>query len=105
MKIRDIPDLILLGPLIEQSLILNIRNKAADDYFIKRGQLAEKMCIYMCTTMYREADHEMEQLLQSISGIDAAKKQSQMMFESHIFIDDGARGEVCPRVFTLITPL
>ena len=44
--------------------------------------------------MYHEADFEMEQLLHSIAGIDAARKISQRQFESHIFFDDGCRGEV-----------
>lgn len=49
--------------------------------------------------MYHEADFEMEQLLQSIAGVDAARRESQRQFESHVFLDDGARGQVLLKYF------
>jgi len=82
------------GALIEQSLILNRKNEATDDYYVNYRRLVKKSRIYICTTMYHEADFEMEQLLHSISGIDAARRSSERQFESHIFLDDGARGQV-----------
>ena len=51
--------------------------------------------------MYHEADFEMEQLLHSIAGIDAARTRSERQFESHIFLDDGARGEVSKKAINL----
>ena len=53
--------------------------------------------------MYHEADFEMEQLLQSIAGIDAARRRSERQFESHIFLDDGVRGQV-RRALSLPSP-
>ena len=75
-------------------MILNRKNEATDDYYVNYRRLVKKSRIYICTTMYHEADFEMEQLLQSISGIDAARRSSERQFESHIFLDDGARGQV-----------
>ena len=43
--------------------------------------------------MYREADYEMEQLLKSLGKIDQAREKCKRNFESHIWFDDGARGE------------
>ena len=45
--------------------------------------------VYVCSTMYREAPHEMRQLLKSILQLDMAVAN---VFESHIFMDDGLRG-------------
>ena len=47
--------------------------------------------------MYHEADYEMEQLLQSLAKIDQARKECGRQFESHVFFDDGARGDVVKR--------
>ena len=54
--------------------------------------------------MYHEAEFEMEQLLQSIGGIDAARKKCDRQFESHIFFDDGARGQVSATFASSNTP-
>eukprot|EP00795_Rhopilema_esculentum_P010509 gene10509-19228_t len=82
------------GVLTEQSLILNRKNEATDDYYVSYRQLVKDSTIYICTTMYHEADFEMEQLLHSIAGVDAARKESKRQFESHIFLDDGVRGRL-----------
>ena len=42
--------------------------------------------------MYHEADYEMEQLLESLSKVDMARRECGRQFEAHIFFDDGARG-------------
>eukprot|EP00794_Sanderia_malayensis_P016107 gene16107-17728_t len=82
------------GILTEQFLIANRKNEVTDDCFVNSRTLVKESCIYICTTMYHEADFEMEQLLHSIAGVDAARKESRRQFESHIFFDDGARGQV-----------
>lgn len=51
--------------------------------------------------MYREADYEMEQLLQSLAQIDKARKECKREFEAHIWFDDGARGSSLSFVHSL----
>ncbi|XP_041365297.1 uncharacterized protein LOC121380520 [Gigantopelta aegis] len=50
--------------------------------------------VFMCTTMYRESDYEMEQLLRSLAKISKSKrlKTHNIYTESHIFLDNGADG-------------
>ena len=84
-----------VGVLVEQHFLLNRKSEATDDYYVNYRGLVKEGIIYICTTMYHEADFEMEQLLKSIAGIDAARSESQRSFESHIWLDDGARGQVC----------
>ncbi|KAK7496323.1 hypothetical protein BaRGS_00012488, partial [Batillaria attramentaria] len=50
--------------------------------------------VFICTTMYREADYEMEQLLRSLSKVSKSKKlkNANVYLESHIFLDNGADG-------------
>ena len=45
--------------------------------------------IYVCSTMYREARHEMKQLLGSLLKLDNTVKN---VFESHVFLDGGIKG-------------
>eukprot|EP00112_Aurelia_sp_Birch-Aquarium-sp1_P009840 Seg2134.2 transcript_id=Seg2134.2/GoldUCD/mRNA.D3Y31 product="Chitin synthase chs-2" protein_id=Seg2134.2/GoldUCD/D3Y31 len=82
------------GVLVEQHFLLNRKSEATDDYYVNYRGLVKESTIYICTTMYHEADFEMEQLLKSIAGIDGARRESQRSFESHIWLDDGARGQV-----------
>ena len=60
--------------------------------FADHDRTQEKSHIYLCTTMYREVDYEMEQLLKSIAKLDAAQGRDKAQFESHIWFDDGTRG-------------
>ena len=50
--------------------------------------------VFICTTMYREADYEMEQLLRSLSKVSKSQKlkNANVYLESHIFLDNGADG-------------
>ncbi|XP_046337780.2 uncharacterized protein LOC124119335 [Haliotis rufescens] len=50
--------------------------------------------VFMCTTMYREADYEMEQLLKSLAKISKSQrlKKKKIYLEAHIFLDNGADG-------------
>ena len=60
---------LLLGTLLEQNILLNRKNEATNEFFVNYRSLVKKSTIYICTTMYHEADYEMEQLLFSIAGI------------------------------------
>lgn len=53
-----------------------------------------KYRIFICTTMYQEAQHEMDRLLKSLSKIADSKKLKNhgIYIESHIFLDNGANG-------------
>lgn len=82
------------GCLLEQHLLLNRKNEVTDEHFVNYHEIVKNSVIYICTTMYHEADYEMEQLLQSLAKVDMARKQSGRQFEAHVFFDDGARGEV-----------
>ena len=58
--------------------------------------------VFICTTMYREADYEMEQLLRSLAQISKSKrlKKNNVYLETHIFLDNGADG-LCLKAFAL----
>ncbi|XP_076451581.1 uncharacterized protein LOC143287463 isoform X2 [Babylonia areolata] len=45
--------------------------------------------VYICTTMYREDEDEMRQLLESIRKINEAQAWGDRCFESHIIFDKG----------------
>lgn len=79
------------GSLLEQNILLNRKNEATNEYFVNYRSLVKKSQVYICTTMYHEADYEMEQLLYSLAGVDRARRHEGRMFESHIWFDDGVR--------------
>lgn len=79
------------GTLLEQNILLNRKNEATNEFFVNYRSLVKKSTIYICTTMYHEADYEMEQLLYSIAGVDRARKNNGRRFEAHIWFDDGVR--------------
>ena len=83
-----------LGILLEQHVLLNRKNEVNDEHYVNYHEIVKNSAIYICTTMYHEADYEMEQLLQSLSKVDMARKESGRQFEAHIFFDDGARGKL-----------
>ena len=51
-----------------------------------------KSRIFVCTTMYREADYEMERLLMSLQGLSFSTKFNNIFLEAHIFMDNGFTG-------------
>eukprot|EP00794_Sanderia_malayensis_P016163 gene16163-17786_t len=79
------------GVMLEQSLLLNRKNEATNEYFVNYRSLVKDSRIYICTTMYHEEAFEMEQLLHSIARIDSARKEAGRNFEAHVFFDDGVR--------------
>ncbi|CAI9728093.1 Hypothetical predicted protein [Octopus vulgaris] len=49
--------------------------------------------VFICTTMYREAEFEMKRLLKSLEGISLSKKLSHVYIESHVILDNGCNGK------------
>ncbi len=47
--------------------------------------------VFICTTMYREADFEMRRLLKSLSKISKSKRLLGVYMEAHVFLDNGAK--------------
>ena len=81
----------LSGAILEQNLLLNRKNEATNEYFVNYRDLVTNSSIYVCTTMYHEEAFEMEQLLNSISSLDNARREAGRNMEAHIFFDDGVR--------------
>ncbi|CAI9728091.1 Hypothetical predicted protein [Octopus vulgaris] len=48
--------------------------------------------VFICTTMYREAEFEMKRLLKSLEGLSLSKKLSHVYMESHVILDNGCNG-------------
>ncbi|XP_046857125.1 uncharacterized protein LOC124450504 isoform X2 [Xenia sp. Carnegie-2017] len=82
------------GVMLEQNLLLNRKNELTEDYVLDRNKLAKDSCVFICTTMYHEADYEMEQLLHSIRRVDVARERSKRRIESHIWFDGAVKGDV-----------
>ena len=82
------------GVLVEQYLMLNRRNSAMDKGHVNHEKLSRDAALFMCTTMYHEADYEMEQLLHSIGNLDRNRHLVGRHLESHIFFDGCLQGEV-----------
>ncbi|KAL8601710.1 hypothetical protein ACOMHN_033886 [Nucella lapillus] len=62
--------------------------------------------VFICTTMYREEEDEMRQLLESIRHINEAQRGGDRNFESHIIFDNGVRQtELSDFALTLIALL
>ena len=77
--------------MLEQNLLLNRKNEATNEYFVNYQDLVTNSSIYVCTTMYHEEAFEMEQLLNSIAGLDNARREAGRKMEAHVFFDDGVR--------------
>ena len=85
---------LFIGILLEQYLMLNRRNSAVDGGSVNHEKLARNTSLFMCTTMYHEADYEMEQLLHSVANLDRNRHIVGRHLESHIFFDGCLQGEV-----------
>ncbi|XP_045184960.2 uncharacterized protein LOC123542969 isoform X2 [Mercenaria mercenaria] len=86
--------------LLEQWFMLMRRNEHNDECHEDPVKKAKRSKIIICTTMYREADYEMRQLLESIQGINLAQGDGGRHFESHVFFD-GAVKDKNPTDFVL----
>lgn len=77
---------------LEQCFLLDRKNIQTNGCQQSSVEKARNSHVIICTTMYREAAHEMEQLLRSIKAINRAKQLGDRRFEAHIFFDNGTRG-------------
>ncbi|XP_036362447.1 uncharacterized protein LOC118765089 [Octopus sinensis] len=77
----------------DQYLILGIK-----DLKIYENEAEKKMSeigktrlsrIFICTTMYREADYEMGRFLMSLRGLSTSSKLNDVILEAHVFMDNG----------------
>lgn len=63
--------------------------------------------IFVCTTMYHEADYEMERILLSIQKLSDSDKFKNVRLEAHVFMDNGCDGlvlkEFAQQLVSLIT--
>ncbi|XP_046333000.1 uncharacterized protein LOC124115884 [Haliotis rufescens] len=76
----------------DQHLLLSYRHDGFDRAFTLGKNAGKTSRIYVCTTMYREADYETERLLYSLRGLSLSEKFTQCLLEAHIFMDNGVRG-------------
>ncbi|XP_029657956.2 chitin synthase chs-2-like isoform X2 [Octopus sinensis] len=79
------------GVMLEEWIVLN-RHREPESSPIDFKERVKNSKIYICTTMYREADYEMKQLLESINRVNVAQFESIRHFESHVFFDGGVKG-------------
>ncbi|XP_052786290.1 uncharacterized protein LOC128221729 [Mya arenaria] len=86
--------------LLEQWLMLVRKNEYHDEDHQNPIEKAKQSKIFICTTMYREADYEMKQLLESIQGLNLAQAKGNRHFEAHVFFD-GAVKDRNPTEFVL----
>lgn len=73
-----------------QNLIRNIFCKAGHS-----TKLTNKVTrVFICTTMYQESAYEMSRLLRSLKKLSSSKsvQKRNIYVESHIFLDNGAKG-------------
>lgn len=82
------------GVYLEQYLLMNRRSRASDEEDVIQRNLSRNVTVFICTTMYHEADYEMKQLLESIHEMDKNKTKAKRHYESHVFFDGGVRGDV-----------
>ncbi|GFO42301.1 chitin synthase [Plakobranchus ocellatus] len=80
------------GAAIDSWLLLNCKQSLrAGKLSIRAAAKPPKMRVYICTTMYREDEDEMRQLLESLDKINKAQQQVETFFESHIVFDGGVQ--------------
>ncbi|XP_035676966.1 uncharacterized protein LOC118416032 isoform X1 [Branchiostoma floridae] len=97
------------GIFLEQNLLLNRRKEwpSAEREEEEHLQATVKHGgrVYVCTTMYRESEQEMSQLLHSIYRLSRVYSTSRWRYESHIFLDGGVRGLVLNEFALLLVSL
>ena len=74
---------------IDQHMSLNYKWNGFNAYPTMKYKKSKPSKIFICTTMYREADFEMGRLLKSIYDISESKRLKHTYMESHIFLDNG----------------
>ncbi|KAK6965691.1 Chitin synthase class 2, partial [Biomphalaria glabrata] len=82
------------GAVLDVFLLLN-RKQTIEITIRSRSRRQKLGCmktkVYICTTMYREDEGEMKQLLESLGRVNLAQQEGETYFESHIFFDAGVR--------------
>ena len=63
------------GILLEQHLILNRKNAIPEQDLVG---VKKKCHVYICTTMYHEAEFEMEQLIRSYDDVDRKRNTNDI---------------------------
>ncbi|XP_023931466.1 uncharacterized protein LOC106150672 [Lingula anatina] len=79
------------GYLLDQWLSLSRKTKQIMHRFEEPIERGKRTRVYICTTMYRESATEMQQLLQSLGGINRAQAGLDKHFSAHIFFDGAVR--------------
>ncbi|XP_050418787.1 chitin synthase chs-1 isoform X1 [Patella vulgata] len=76
----------------DQHVFLNYNPKTSIEH--RMSSQFKRSRVFLCTTMYREADYEMEQLLKSLAKVSKSTKLklARVYLESHIFLDNGTDG-------------
>lgn len=77
---------------LEQFMLLGRRTHKTDELRLNPSEARKRVRVFICTTMYREEEHEMEQLLVSLAAVNSAQLQ-RGNFEAHIFFDNGVKGK------------
>ncbi|KAH9513510.1 Chitin synthase, class 2 [Bulinus truncatus] len=78
------------GAVLDFFLLLNRKQTSHLTVLTNDDRLRSmKTRVYICTTMYREDEGEMKQLLESLSKVNVAQQEGETFFQSHIFFDGG----------------
>ncbi len=75
---------------LDQNMFLNYKHdgfQSTEHITAKNKDVINR--IFMCTTMYREADWEMGRLLKSLCQVSKSKQLKNVYMEAHIFMDNG----------------
>ena len=89
---------------LDSFLLLNRHSTQASHFSTSRGSSGKKKrpAVFICSTVYREAEHEMKDMLISINQVVKATSKAKESasdptkfphYESHIFFDDAAVGQ------------
>ncbi|KAK0055220.1 chitin synthase chs-2-like isoform X2 [Biomphalaria pfeifferi] len=74
----------------DQKFLLGYDSSSSSEAALSEVKVTNR--IYICTTMYREADYEMGRLLESLMKISSDPLLKGIHFESNIFMDNGCSG-------------
>eukprot|EP00058_Branchiostoma_floridae_P005336 XP_002590824.1 hypothetical protein BRAFLDRAFT_90042 [Branchiostoma floridae] len=78
---------------LDQHLLLNKKTKFnSPQEFQKKHQTSKNTHVFICTTMFRESEEEMSQLIKSIRDMATSpSEEDRRKYESHILFDDGCK--------------
>lgn len=80
---------------LDQSIMLNYSSDGFkyDSFDEMVTDTSGKSKIFMCTTMFREAEFEMRRLLRSVGRVSLSDKLKDVYMEAHIFLDNGSKDQ------------